>query len=231
MNRLAILVFVSFLMLIITSCEKDEVTYPFGDFRIDWVTARSDNGNSAAYFQRDDGVRLYVDENQSFGFTDARYLLNYVITEGDNLSRKIRVNSCSRIDCFDVLTADESSLPEFPNDKLKIESLWLSGNSDTGYYLNIRYISDASWVFPAIGLIYAGEETDKLILHLRFDRRSQPPGYDRKGYVSFRLKNLVNGIDDVYVEINSTNYGTGYFVISSEEGKEGGSYFIETLPD
>lgn len=104
-------------------------------------------------------------------------------------------------------------LPDtIPNNPLKLESIWKSGN-----YINVQTVIHFFSKPHLLALYHLADRSnlDTLHLELRHGLNGDAPGVDTRNYASFRLADsLVGGRQPVVaVKINSTNHGNRLFIL------------------
>lgn len=178
MNKSRILLpIILFLFLFLIRCNKENERLE--DYLVDFAT-RIHTQDGCQYMLDNNRVLIPSKEEKCDGPNNQRVILNYSFYKGDT----IHVNSVS-----DIFTGSIFNLgnPEKINsDPVKIQSIWCSGG-----YLNMILETEYHSLPHKVGL-YRDTTSQTVDLLFSYSRDGDPPGYQKKLYLSFSLDALKN---------------------------------------
>jgi len=198
--RLAIIVIIG-LLCFSSSCQKEDINYGYGDFRLDLATVSL--SSSMRCYRLDNQMLLFPNDSVPSRFlNNSRVLLNYnVISQTDSIRRKIKVISVSEVNTSTIKPL-VSGLADEP---VGLESAWLSGD-----WLNLRVSFQYMSAKHSMALYQNNSVVnDTIYLEFRHFANGDKPGYTVRTLLSYSLKQYArNGAPvPVKLRINSSNYG------------------------
>lgn len=175
MRREIIVLWLFFLFLLVTGCEKE--TNRMDDYLVDFATVLKEG---ASYRFRLDNNRIVIPKmlDDYKGNVGQRVILNYSPLKGDT----IHVRGITNI-FTDVIQTD--GFPEqYTGDPVKIQSIWVGGD-----YLNMVLEIEYHSVPHKVSLL-RDHASDSVDLWFSHSRNNDPRGYPQKMYASFSLQHL-----------------------------------------
>lgn len=202
------------------SCEK-ESSYDYGPFWLDIVTYQAPD-NVPAYFtlekNQEEPVSLIPHEQLSLNNANdgTRVMLQYIKNETINDNEfYITIKGLSRILSDSLRVATPELMELLPDDKIRLNSIWKSGD-----YLNIKYQSEFHNITHSQIFLTEKDKlkNDTIVAEIRHNRRNDPPGYWTNSVSSYyigALKNRPCKVLKVYV--NNINYSDKYYYFRLKE--------------
>lgn len=187
-------------LILLSGCSKT-VDYGLGDFRLDLATVSEEGGSR--YYLLDNQFKLYPDRVVSSSMkTGSRVLLNYIINSAKNDSSfTVSINSVSAINSGSI----KPVIAALPDDPLRVESVWLSGD-----WLNFRLSFNYYSVKHSIDLFENKSiVNDTLYLELHHSRNGDSEGYWVNTYISCNLKSFSKK-DTIPVKVRVNTADSGY---------------------
>ncbi len=170
-----------FIIFFFASCEKG--IERMDNFLVDFATIKKYPDRFS--LKLDDSRELIPNNRSGFSGNDGqRVVVNYTPLNNDT----VKVNSISQIFTGQVENKGNAELVK--SDKVKLQSVWVSGN-----YLNVVFESEYYERDHSLGLLQ-DSKSDDVNLYLVYSRNDDPPGYQRKVYASFSLLPINSDMDE-----------------------------------
>jgi hypothetical protein len=197
-------------IVLITSCNKEEVKDTYYDFGIISITSDSTIINC------DGGDRLLV-SNPNFGSTiqdKNRVYARFSLVNNKTLPRGIdyivELTYIEKILFKPVIVLTSANADSIGNDRLSIYNIWLAKN-----FLNLDFYYDGSGqVKHYINLTRAqgAIPTDTIDLEIRQNNNDDYAAKSYNGFVTFDLTSLQNNVaDSVILHVKAKEYGSRTF--------------------
>ncbi|MDD2798294.1 MAG: NigD-like C-terminal domain-containing protein [Bacteroidales bacterium] len=187
------------IFIALSACSSD-FEYGLGDFRMDFATVSE--SSIGRYYLLDNQTNLLPPSTISSEIkTGSRVLLNYTIKGSiDIKTYSIGINSVGIINSSSI-----KPLTNYPDDPLRIESVWLCGD-----WLNFRLSFDYLEKKHSLELFQRTTPlNDTIYLELRHSKNGDAPGYWVKTYYSSSVKSFAKiGMSvPIKLRINTSNEG------------------------
>ncbi len=189
-----------------TSCLKDNNNS--NQYLISYGVVIGSTGNYN--IRLDDGTILYPDANSQAlvaqHATD-RILVNYSIVSDkiDNgvKNYNVKINSIDKLLVKNIVLLTQQSADSLGNDPINARSFWFGNN-----FLNVNFTFLQNNKTHLINLAKDSIQTDPttVTLLLKHNALGDSPTYERSGFVSFNMLQLLNGKDSVNIDVKYQDY-------------------------
>lgn len=173
-----------------TSCEKENSSYPLGDFLIELGVVSVDN-NGSYYFTLDDGQKLWCStcNIKRLGIRpNQRVLVNYtkLNDQATNFDLVVRLNDLDTILTKPIIRMSPGIEDSIGDDPIQVYDIWASGG-----FANFYYSFSGGATRHLINLVVDSTETQgPITLRLRHNSKGDSLNYRYSGYICFRLESL-----------------------------------------
>ncbi|MCD7938027.1 MAG: NigD-like protein [Tannerellaceae bacterium] len=201
------IIFLFLPLFVLIACDNDDDSYSLNNFRVDIATVENPNNDAYFYLVRDNGVRLWVAATNYPAYkpeSGQRVLADYTLLsdrpEGSGYDHDVKLNSAYNILTKDIVELTPANEATLGDDPIGIRELWIGSD-----YLNIRFYYGGYNKTHYINL--ALDETKvysdgKVHLELRHNDNGDANTYRYNGFVSFRLRSL---LEDMVITTSSVD--------------------------
>ncbi|HLP04976.1 MAG TPA: NigD-like protein [Paludibacter sp.] len=179
-------------MLLFTACDfwndRDVV-----DYKVNIGTVENADSSSAFYFRLDNNSLLWVKSTNLPNYKPAsgqRIIAEYTLASdkrtGGSYDYDIKLYDAYSVLTKNVFLVTPSTQDSIGNDYIRVENVWIGAD-----YLNVQFVYAGYDKIHYINLVSDSSKTytdGKVHLEFRHNANHDSPIYNRRGYVSFRLK-------------------------------------------